>query len=104
MVATIGARQVKSLRQRLGDLGKFFRCRPGGWRLQMQACETFLQRIECLLWRIARAKELEVFGGYGAGLHQHVQIQNLAPVLLAVDDYQDLLGQLLRLRESEDLE
>jgi hypothetical protein len=66
--------------------------------------QPLAQHLEGLLGRVGKLEELDVLGRDGAGIHQHVEVEDLLPILRAVDDDGDLLGQLLGLGQGEDLE
>src|SRR5450631_1319404 len=62
------------------------------------------QKLEYIFGAVDDLELVEVFGGNGAGVDEGLKVQDAVPVLAAVDDDQDFLGQLVGLREREDLE
>src|SRR3954454_13714628 len=48
--------------------------------------------------------QVEILGRHCAGVHEGLEVDDLVPVLAAVDDDQDFLRELFGLREREDLE
>src|SRR5271157_394617 len=92
------------LRPRLGNLrhGRFAAA-LGLWRGEMIRGQSFFQELETFLRRIGHLEKFEVARSDGAGVNHRFEIEDLFPVRGAVNDHDYLLGQLLRLGESEDL-
>ena len=75
-----------------------------GFRAQVVHLEVFAQHLEGALGRVHLFHQLEVVLVDGAPLDQRLQVQDLVPVVRAVQDDLELLRELLRLHEGQDLE
>ena len=70
------------------------------FRLQIVARQAVLQNRERLLRRVGKTKKVQVGFRDHAVFHERVKIQNLAPVTGAVEHNQNLVFELLRLRQA----
>src|SRR5919106_703473 len=66
--------------------------------------QMLLQLLEPMFCRIDPAEQIQVRIGYGAPFRERLEVEYFVPVLVAVQDDQQLLRELLRLRQREDLE
>src|SRR5438128_312834 len=66
--------------------------------------QTIAQELESLFGRVHHLEEAEVLSGNGARVHHGLKIDQLAPVLAAINYNQDFLSQLSSLSQGENLE
>ena len=62
------------------------------------------QVLECLFRRVRPMNQVEVVGRYRSRIHQRLKVDDLVPILLAIHHHADVLGELLGLRQGEQLE
>ena len=72
--------------------------------IQMAPGQLVLQDLECLFGSICPAEQVAINRRDCPLLHQDVEIEHAAPIGRAVDDDADVFGQLLGLRQREQLE
>jgi len=60
--------------------------------------------LKSFFGRVHDFEKVEIFLRNRAGIHHRLEINNAAPILAAVNDHENSLGQFLRLRKREDLE
>ena len=85
-----------------GTVPCFNRLRSGAVEVILR--QAFLQDAKRFLRRIGKLKEIEVLGRDRALLDQHVHVDDLLPVARPVDDDRDLLRELVRLVQRQQLE
>src|SRR5277367_471609 len=61
------------------------------------------QELEPFLRRVHELEQLQVLGGNRPRIHHRLEVQHLAPVFLPIDRNQNLLRELLRLRQRQNL-
>src|SRR5579884_2388345 len=65
--------------------------------------QTLLQNTERLRRRVRILEQIQVLGRNHSVFHQGVEVEDLAPVIAAVEHDQNFAFELLRLRERQDL-
>src|SRR6202042_2491737 len=73
-------------------------------RFEMVLDEFLLQQVKRLFGRIDELEEIAVLPRDSSLLGQQVEVDDLLPVAGAIDEDGDLLGQLLGLRQGQQLE
>ena len=66
--------------------------------------QAVAQELKGVLGVVDDLELVEVFRGNSAGVDEGLEVEDAVPVFAAVDDDQNFLGQLVGLREREDLE
>ena len=96
---------MSAQRTRRGDIGIIFfflgRCRL---RLQMILRQSRAKHLKAFFRGIYDTEQVQVFFGNSAGIDQGRQVQFFGPVLSAVHQHYDFLGQLLGLCQSKNFE
>src|SRR5271163_2096194 len=93
-----------SLRPRLGDFGDSRFARPLSLlRGEMVPGQSVFQELKAFFRRIGHLEQVKVRCRNYAGIHHRFKIDDLLPISAAVDDNDNLLGQLLSLGEGENL-
>src|SRR5689334_14520092 len=64
--------------------------------------KSVTQYAKPVLRRIHHLEQVEIFWRNRAGIGHHFQIQSFAPIFAAINDDQNFLRELLRLRQSQD--
>lgn len=99
------AQHYGALRSRSGfrDLGQHFSLlfRRAA---QMIFRQAIAQKVEGVFGGVDDPEQLEILRGDGACIHEGVEVDDAIPVFAAIDDDQDLLGQLVGLGERENFE
>src|ERR1700689_760222 len=70
----------------------------------MVSGQSVFQEFETLFWRIAHPEQVKIWRRDHSGVNHGFEVDDLFPVRAAIDNYHNLLGQLLRLRKGENLE
>src|SRR5581483_1181960 len=75
-----------------------------GLGAKMVASQSFAQEFDSRLGRVHDLYQVQVLGRDGARIHKRLKVDDLVPILAAVNQYQNLLGQLLGLSKGQDFE
>src|SRR5690242_10291502 len=67
----------------------------------MVARQSIAQEFKAFLGRIHHAKQVEVFAGDGAGVDHRLEVDDVLPILPAVDEHENFLGQLFSLGKGQ---
>src|SRR5664279_4813245 len=62
------------------------------------------QELERLLGSVRPVDQVKVLGGNRSGIHQGLEVDDLVPVLPAINHHSDVLGELLGLRQRQQFE
>src|ERR1700690_4442515 len=66
--------------------------------------QPIAQKFEALFRRVHDLEKFQALRGNGSRVHHGLEVNQAVPILAAINDDQNLLGQFLCLRESENLE
>src|SRR6202022_1303326 len=83
----------------LGDFGEDLALLLFGLFAQVVLGQAIAQNFEAFFRRIYELDQIEIFGGDCACIHEGLEVDDTVPVLAAVDDDQDFLGQLVGLSQ-----
>src|SRR5205085_3809763 len=93
------------LRPRLRDFRcSRFGCTPRLLRPKVVFGQVFLQELKSFFRRVNDLEQIKILLRDHARIGHRLKVNDLGPVLTAINHYKDLLCQLLCLREREDLE
>ncbi len=66
--------------------------------------EAVAEELEGVFGSVDEFEEVQVFGVYGAGVDEGLEVHDAVPVFAAVDYYENFLGEFIGLSEGEDFE
>src|SRR5271157_3018557 len=72
--------------------------------VQMVSDQVRTQDLERFLRRVRPVKQFQVFGRDRSGVNKRLKIDHAVPIILAVNDDRDALGELFRLRQGQQFE